>query len=290
MHARNSPKKRRDPLVPCRGDVLGWLLDDRGLTVANLAKRSGELEQTIAHWLKTPGARCQRSRLRRVARALNVPTEMLSGDPYAIPMPFFFPEGFEYRYSPRTILAASRLLTEVDKAITRDLASPGIPKDLNTLAPRPVIDAAIRQVFYDLIMIGEWRKRFIRWDPKVHEARGYMEPAVLNPWNRAVRAVQADDGATRWETAAFRPERDPEHEAALLGIIRGIEHVLRPWFEGTAQLDYRALRDFVHLPAHPFAGATEQFEPTSPLAALEPNFLPPPTQQRDGGKGATNDA
>lgn len=268
--------RRRQPLVNVNQAVLRALMEERGLTIARLARMSGELEQTLAHLLKTPGARCQRGRLKRIARTLNVPDEMLSGDPYAIPFAVFVPDGFEFRYSLKTVLAASRYATQVVAAFRRDLDAEEKRRDIARFAPRPVIESMLASFFLELIQIREWRRRFIRWDPAVEEARGYSEPATRNPWSPPLRTRRNDDGSIR-VTMTPQPEKDPDHEAAILGIVRGLEHLFAPWFVGDAQLDYRALRDFSHLPAHPFAQAKEIIPPTSPLAVLFPPVTEGPT-------------
>jgi hypothetical protein len=252
-------------------------MEQREITIAALARKTKELEQTLAHLLNKPGARCQRSRLKRIARALNVPDEMLSGDPYAIPFAVFVPGGFEFRYSPKTILAASRYATQVHAAMRRDLDAEAKLRDLSRFAPRVVLETMLAQTFLQLIQIREWRSRFIRWDPDVEQARGYTEPATRNPWSQPLRSTKKDDGSIEI-TVATPPEKDPDHEAAILGIIRGLEHLFAPWFAGDAKLDYRALRDFTHLPAHPFATAKETIPATSPLAILFPPITEEPTK------------
>lgn len=290
MPTRKRREKRRDPLVACDQDVLRALMTERGLKIHRLAELSGQLPQTVAHLLK-PGARCQRGRLKRIARALNVPPEMLMGGRYAIPVPLLFPEGYEYLYSARTKLAASRLLTEIDKAITRDFSAEDASPEVRALATFVPVQQQIRGIFLELIMISRWRQHFIRWNPLVSEERGHLEPAVVDPWGASIRSVHKQpDGFLRPVLTPLRHEKDPDHEAGILGIIRGLEHVLTPWFDGAAKLDYRAIRDFTYLPNHPFANQVERFEPTSPLSALHPDFIPfepPPASAPDGGQDAT---
>lgn len=119
------------------------------------------------------------------------------------------------------------------------------------------------------MMIGEWRKRFIELSRDEQQERGHTEPATLKPWEGNIRVKGiGENGQLFWETTSPRRERDPAHETAIPNVIRAMEHVLEPWLEGRARLNYRSVRDFVHLPHHPFAGIKESIPPTSPLAIL----------------------
>lgn len=133
--------------------------------------------------------------------------------------------------------------------------------------PRDALRFSI--AFSEFMMIGEWRKRFIEWNPDEQQRRGYTEPATIRPWEGEIRINAVDEeGRVDWETANPRRERDPGHEAAILSVIRAMEHVFEPWFRGTARLNYRSMRDFVHLPHHPFAAINESAPSTSPFAIL----------------------
>lgn len=269
---KKQPRGRRDPLVPVNQEVLRALLEERKWTIAMLSRRTGELEQTLDHIVNSVGARCRKSRRAKIAKALQVPQELLAGESFPVPGGFMLPDGFEFRYSARTQLAASRLITRVRNAYLRDLRtqSSGGP---SPNAPVEVVEGLVLSTFSEFMMIGEWRKRLIEWKPGEHSRRGYTEPATVNPGEkRDIRVKGADrEGWVDWEATTPRRERDPDHEAAILGLIRGVEHILEPWFRDTARLNYRAIRDFVHLPGHPFATANELTSATLPFAILPPS-------------------
>jgi hypothetical protein len=238
------------------------------MTIAALARRTGDLEQTLAHVVNTPGARCKKSRRAKIAKVLQVPQELLAGESFPIPLGFMLPDGFEFRYSARTQLAASRFIARVRAALLRDMRTQSIDRkshDPETLR----LESAVLDAFSELMMVGEWRKRFIEWAPGEQERRGYTEPATLKPWEEGtVRATGREGKSILWDASPLRRERDRDHEAAILGVIRAMEHVFEPWFAGMARLNYRSIRDFIHLPAHPFASVTEARDPLSPFAIL----------------------
>lgn len=287
---RNGRRRRRDPLVPINQEVLWALLDERGLKPASLARRTGDLEQTLAHILNTPGARCRKSRRAKIAKVLQVPLELLAGEGFPIPLGFTLPDGFEFRYSPRTQLAASRFIARVRAAILRDVRTHPIKGAFPAVAPSDFVEGAILSAFSELMMVGEWRKRFIEWDSDEHQRRGYTEPATVRPWDEGDFRVTGTDekGFLIWEAPAPRHERDPDHEAAILALIRAMEHVLGPWFDGTARLNYRAIRDFIHLPSHPFAVSNETSDPLSPLAILPPSQSQPEGSTRNSEAKSTS--
>lgn len=271
---RKSSERRRDQLVTINQEVLRALMDERGLTTAALSRRSGESEQTLAHILNNPGARCMKSRRGRIAKALQVPQELLAGESFPVPVGFMLPDGFEFRYSPRTQLAASRFIARVGKAVRRDLRINQVSQRSDA-PPTGWVEGAVISALSEFMMIGEWRKRFIEWEPHVQQQRGYTEPATVRPWEGDPQIDVVLEDALLWSTRPPRRERDSDHEAAILGVVRAMEHMLEPWFQGTARLNYRSVRDFVHLPNHPFVEVQESHSAFSPDAILPPAQDPP---------------
>ena len=249
---------RDDPMIPIDCEVLRAVVDDQGLTIAALARRTNDSEQTLAHLYKGAGIRrCRQSRRGKLAQVLRIAEELLAGDPVFTPHLPGLPRGYEMLYSRKTELAASRLLTKVANACMRDLEDPVLsPADYPKLAPKQIVVQYVTGYASEFLQINEWRRHLIQWDPEEHERRGYTEPATENPW-----------------ISSQRPANDPEHEQAVLAFARAVEHVLEPWFRGEAHLNYRALRDIAHLPAHPFADADEAIPETSPYAVLLPSTL-----------------
>jgi transcriptional regulator with XRE-family HTH domain len=276
--------------VPIDGARVRELLRDVGVSAAELARRVGTSPQNIAHMMKVGATRRCRARLRKqVAKALGMPEELLAGEPVAWPGGPLVPEGYEYRYSIRTELAASRLLTNAAAAFTRDLRRMGTDEQLRGLwPPLPALGETVLGHIAELIRIKDWRQKLITWHPGVEQARGYTEPATDDAWaGRVVSPVKPkrqkgvrwprSASVAQWESAARRRE-DPDHEEGVLALIRGVEHLLQPWFNGEAALNYRGLRDFTRLTAPSQPPMEERWPPTSPFAAFLPAVevtLPP---------------
>jgi hypothetical protein len=240
-------------------------MEERSLAPAQLAVRLGDSQQTVDHILHgTEGlGRIRQSRLSKIARLFDVPEGLLTGDPIVMPaLPPVMRPWVEFGYSTRTQLAASRLLTKVMQAVNRDLQDPSVGPASDDLGVPPLFILREQMADYvgELLRIGEWRRRLIVWETHAWAARGFTEPATDGPW----------------DTPDPRPVTDPEHEAAVLALARAFEHILKPWFDGDARLNYRSLRDLTYLPEWPFLDASESAPISSPLAALIPKAVPGP--------------
>jgi hypothetical protein len=253
---RQKASQAADPLVPLDVERLRAILDLFGVTPSQLARKVRDHQQTIDAILRAGGRRqARRSRVKAMAKALGIPEGYLLGEPVVFPMGPLVPPGYEYLYSPRTELAASRLLTHVLQACQRDLReSPArlgergdVPAEL---LPHVVVEAVSR-----LIRIGDWRQKLIRWDKEVQYARGFTEPASEHPWEIKI-GEPTDPPSDRglyppgvkvvpWESLA-RPKQDPSHEQAVLGLIAALEHLLEPWFCGQASLNLAGLEGVAH--------------------------------------------
>lgn len=266
-----SRKYDRDPLVDIDRDVLKSLAAERHLGSTALARAAKQRQQTVDHHLTGRGiGKCRRSLRVALAKALDVPEGALGGEPIPIPQIPLAQGPYEFLYSRRTRLAASRLIQEVIAAAQRDVrAADASAPTTQSRAPGGILVKMVVGFIGELIRIGEWRRRLIEWEPRALEARGYSEPPTVDAWGEEPTV----------------PE-DPAHEEAILGLIRGVGHVLRPWMEGHARLNYRSLRDLVHLPAHPFAGLNEEYSPFDPMSVVQP-FAPGSAQAPVVGGGAS---
>jgi len=253
-----SRKYERDPLVALDHEVLQALAAERGLGSTALARVARQRQQTVEYHLKIHGiGECRSSLRAALAKALDVPDGLLSGDP--IPIPFIpLAEGpYEFLHTRRTRLAASRLIQDVILAVEKDVrAMDASSSDLHPRLPARILAAQVVQQVGELIRVGEWRRRLMEWEPEALAARGYSEPPTVDTPGQA-------------STVPF----DAAHEEAILGLIRGIAHVLRPWIDRQAQLNYRVLRDLTELPGHPFVGAEEAYSPFDPNSIVQP-FAP----------------
>lgn len=206
-------------------------MDRLDVSVAELGRRAADTEQNISHILKSDGRRTTRaSRRAAFAEALGVSEHMLSGEAMYLPGTR---AGYELRYSARTWLAAGALLTKCEAAARRDLTR--LPARTRKTSKANAIPRMVADSVADLLEMGAWRARFLRFDPPRHERQGYREPLSSNI-NRF----------------AAPPMDDPTHEKSVVAMARALEHILTPWFEDIAVLDYAALREltFGTLPAH----------------------------------------
>lgn len=283
-----------DELVPINGEVLKARLDERQWSQSELARRVGSRftnQQNISHILGSgPQRRCRRNLRRRIAKVLEVPEESLANEPVVPAIGLMLWPGTEYRYSARTELAASRLLTLAARAVTRDL-NRNLAQQEGPVCPPPndVLEQALNWIA-DLVLIKHWRQKLIRWNPGVEAERGYTEPPTRNAWDVTVKGRRKPPRKERsrfpkgallldYEPLVPKPPEDPAHEAAVLGLLSSVEHLLRPWFDDEAELNYAGLRDFAHLPHHPFAERPEPHPATSPFAVFPPqSFAAPETQ------------
>ena len=278
-----------DDLAPINGDVLKVLLEQREWGPGQLARQVGRRytnQQNISDILKSGRARrCRRSLRRRIAKVLEVPEEYLGNEPVVPPVgPMVWP-GTEYQYSIRTRLAASRLLTLTANAVTRDLDR--VLGEKESPLPRDWVVGQALNWIAELVLVKPWRQKLLQWKPGVEAQRGYTEPPSLivkpskatgsrRPPPRERSKFPKDAVVMGYEPAVTEVVEDAAHEAGVLALLSGMEHLLRPWFEDEAALNYAALRDFAHLPKHPFAGLPEEYPATHPMAAfqLRPSVVP----------------
>ena len=222
---RRSRKWVDDPMVLISPVVVRALLRQRRLTVSELARRSENSQQTLAHLAQGYGwKRCRRSRVQAIARALRAPMSLLEGKDFAVPSGK--QRGFEYMYSADTIIAARNFFLACQRAVVRDVEGGGSEPTSN--------DAYLASHFAmeflgDLLSIGFWRTTLLTWkDP---ERQLSQEPVAAHPGEFLTRPVE-----------------DVAHEDATLSLIHALEHILKPWLDGDAQLHYRTLRDLANEP------------------------------------------
>ena len=266
-----------NPEIPIRTDVLRVAMESRGWGPSDLARATGDTQQTISALVNStrPDRRCRADRARRIAKALQVPLEWLTGGVVVPPVhPVVWP-GYEFRYSARTQFAASRLLTRCALACRRDLER----QPLGSLKglPGEMFVGQLIGLVAELIQVGRWRQWLLAWKPGVQERRGYTEPASDNPFTfRSAGARERLTGeppvppgfrAIGFESAAT-PQVDEDHETAIVSLCRAIEHTLAPWFDDEARLNYAALYHLTSLP-----GVVPQTftDPYSPAAAMPPS-------------------
>ncbi len=227
--------RQDDPMVPIYGPKMRAAMADRGLRVADVARRLKEQRQTVAYLAAGDGIkRSRRSRRARLAKLLGVSEQWLA-EPMAVFIPLWVPAGaqqlvFGTEFSvetPRAQLATVRLLAKCVQACDRDLADPAlhdadVEETASPVAVRHHVARSIRQ----LLLVEEQRKDLL--------------VGVSEPWF----AVNIEGGVAR---SPHLPT-DPDEEAAALNLIAAWEQILNPWYTGEAKLNYRRLREKAGFP------------------------------------------
>src|SRR2546426_12362937 len=130
MGKNRARSKQDDPMVPVHSPHLRAAMADRGLRVADVARRLKDRRQTVAYLAGGEGIKRSRgSRRARLAKLLGVSEQWLA-EPTAVFIPLYLPEGAQHLVfgtgfpleSPRTQLATGRLLAKCVQACDRDLA------------------------------------------------------------------------------------------------------------------------------------------------------------------------
>jgi transcriptional regulator with XRE-family HTH domain len=234
-------------MVPINLAALQWAQGQLHLTTSQIAGRVGVPQQTIDAILRAkPGRRVRSSLRRKLARAIGVADSMLTDAPDQIHLPAVVSDT-EFQVSPATRFVASRLATLTAQAVTRDLALPGVEAPATAWEADFVVQSTQTAVVR-LLEIARVRSRWLCFTAEAWTSREGVEPP------RTGGKPSAGDTS--------------EHEAAVLALARIVEHVLQPWFDGVATLDYRALRKdgvlWLPTPAHPPLGTA----PPNPFAIL----------------------
>ena len=242
-------KNRNVPISPI---ALRVVMTDLGVTVSELARRSGNSQQVIDAILRDEeGRETRATRRASLAKALDVAEEVLVS---GIDVVFRGTRlGYEYGYSAHTRYLAQRLLTKCEIAARRDVLLYDVPLSLDV---GDAIGHAVQGMIADLMMIGSWRERFLEWrSPRSirHPRQGAREPLSEDPT----------------DPLGGRPVADPAHEQGVIALIRAIEHLLVPWFEEKAFLDYTALREFTTSPP-----ASHTRKRRNPFSVLPPTDSP----------------
>lgn len=224
-----------DPMVPVSSPKMRAAMADRGLRVADVARRLKDRRQTVAYLAAGEGVkRSRRSRRARLAKLLGVSEQWLA-EPMAVFIPLYVPAGAQPLVfgtglpleSPRTQLATGRLLTQCVRACDRDLADPALrDADEGEKASPDAVRHEVARCIRHLIRVEDQR-------------RGLLE-GVAEPWFM----VSINSGMAR----SPRLPTDPDEEGAALNLIAAWERILEPWFTNEAKLNYRRLREKAGFP------------------------------------------
>ena len=256
MATKRQPKSRRqhDALVPIKSDRLRAAMELSEWTVTRLAKRLGKKEnpQTVHYLTQGDGLkRCRASRRTALAKLLDVTEDWLAGGDYGVPLPAVLPLLKELEGSPRVMLAVGRIFETCYLAVERDLAKE---------RKRP--DSAIGwNATHDVhwFMIGTLAQFLSAWHWQ--SALGCTPPAEakaptvprtgpileMNKWLGLVPP-------SAWTRSLGRMALKPEDEAVVLALLHAWTHILRPWLDGIAVLDYERFRELAAI-VNPTVGA-----------------------------------
>lgn len=200
-------------------------------TAATLARKLGAKEnrQTVHHLMQgEQPTKCRKRRRSALAKALDVPEEWLAGE--TLPMPFtaWVYTLAAYPQSARVSLALARLLKRCATAGERDVARYRAEPDTGSplTASQAVLEyltATIGSMASPLV----WRRALFAEHEQLpggrKSAKSVRPPSVLKP--TTARMSPVDEGAT-------------------LALIRGIAHVLEPWFTDALAMRYGQLEGF----------------------------------------------
>ena len=224
-----------DPLVPISPYFLRALIDDRKLTVGELARRIGDSDQAIRYLAagdKGTQKRCRLSRLRRIAKELRVQDGLLQLGGFVDP-PVWQRAGFGFQYSARVWLAVDRLLSRVHSAWLRDVKREKASGTVDEVS-EPEKWLAVQRGVHELINIGAWRELLLLNRRDRHPRHGRVEPSMHDP-------------QAHWP----EPTDDPEYEESVIKLIAVFEYLLEPWFADKATFNYKGL---LHLTVNPPTG------------------------------------
>jgi hypothetical protein len=232
--------QKDDRMVPVYSPNMRAAMLDRGLRVADVARRLKDRRQTVAYLAAGEGVkRCRRSRRTRLAKLLGVSEQWLA-EPTAVFIPLSLPAGAQNLVfgtgfpleSPRTQLATGRLLAKCVQACDRDLADPALrDAGVDEAASPDAVRHHVAQCIRQLVRVEERRKDLL--------------VGLSEPW--LVVSTLIEGGMVR----SPRLPTDPEEDGATLNLIAAWERILEPWFTGEAKLNYRRLREKAGFPTSP---------------------------------------
>lgn len=209
--------RRRDPLVPVKGDRVEATIRLSGLSVRRFAQSIGEKQQTIDLIVQGITKRCRRSRMAKIARRAGglVTVRWLSGGDF----------------SDQTALALGR-----PPAIPASggLPTPGEPpiQPLGVVPPNGYVNLIPKQEpRADLEA-----RRLVRLARRAAERDGL--PPVLHYQLEPLLSLDSFRGAVGRTKDGMRIETSEEERARFAAhLAAAIRLVLAPWFRGRQQME-----------------------------------------------------
>jgi transcriptional regulator with XRE-family HTH domain len=198
-----------DEMVPILGRRVRSALRQRRMTAGGLARKTGELPQTIHQIVAGKTRHCRRRRRDALAGALGVPPDWLSHQEVGLTYSYSF-GGIEAACDDPTLaqLAESEFLGRCVKALGRDLEKTSPDPELKRLWwVLATLDAPMR--FAELIRPTFWRELL-------------LAPVARNDAPRSCLT-------------------EAQIEEATDAFARAFTIVLGDWFEGRRMIDFKAI-------------------------------------------------
>lgn len=241
-----------DPLVTIQPARLRAIIDARNWTVQGVAKAIGCASQVLDPLCKGEAPkRTRRARRAALAKALRVPVGWLEGTELILPNLNTHDRRLTLPLSPRLQLAVGDLLDQSEAAVRRDVEASDIKAtDFPFKPAAETVAGFVAWTLLRLLRLDVWREQLTTW------RLGEQSPF----------AFFAAPGMLKDHPELYSPEED----GVGLAMVTAWQAILRPWFEGSAALDYNRLRvlngyDRVGEDPHGMAHPLYQGKASSPL-------------------------
>ena len=214
-------EERDDPLVPFERIRLVAAMRDYPMFEKELARRVG-VSQQRANYVAKKAKKCRRSLLEEIAEVLEVPVDWLTGKEDALFLQPFPRRGqwagseWDQPGTAYELLVKVRFAAQCRRAFQRDLRLCGSEEERER---RTKLQGAFLYAIYDLLSVGTWWKAVFEREPDFEYGAG-------DYWD--IIAIDDHD----------LPPTDEMDARTTAAIVRALDILLKPWFEGVAQLDY----------------------------------------------------
>ena len=193
----------KDGLHPFRLDRIKAAMRAWGMEESDLVARTNVPQSTLSDLLKGKRKRTDRANLEQISEGLRVPMKWLTGEEDVLPLQPFLHE------NPYRSIAECQFAIRCNSAYMRDTRRCA---DGEERKDRERLQGAFVFAVYALIDHGHWWKSL-------------LEPVPLGP------------DEPLWSAESDRRSAELIEETTE-AIITAVEHLLQPWFDGLATLDY----------------------------------------------------